>query len=420
MAGSATTPTPPSDDEGAARAERVSKVSRLPWQTIAIGLLSVITLILVGWALQAMSSVVVPFIFSILIALVVAPVDSMVKRRMPRRFGWLGHVAAMGLIIVILFVFLGGIWLSAQRISDAFPQVSQKIEELAPMIASGSSGTAEGAQGASMDRGENAAGAVGSTGSAGTSGSSDVYASVTDQFRGAGGQLGSRIAEYASSYASSGLSSAGSALAAMVLIFFCTLLMLIEAPNWRAKVCAVVDPDQRSGVFESLDVIARQLRRYLLIRVVLGLLTAGLYAAWLWFFGVELLLVWAILAFLLNFVPTLGSLVAGALPVVHVYVQQDFRTAVIVGIGILVIEQIMGNYVDPRVQGKQLSVSPLVILLVLLVWGWVWGVAGALLAVPVTIGIIVTCAHLPRLRPVALFLSDETSMDDLDDIVSAK
>ena len=56
----------------------------------------------------------------------------------------------------------------------------------------------------------------------------------------------------------------------------------------------------------------------------------------------------------------------------------------------------------------------------LLVWGWVWGVAGALLAVPVTIGIIVTCAHLPRLRPVALFLSDETSMDDLDDIVSAK
>lgn len=417
MAGSATTPTPHSDAEGAARTERVSKVSRLPWQTIAIGLLSVITLILVGWALQAMSSVVVPFIFSILIALVVAPVDSMVKRRVPRRFGWLGHVAAMGLIIVILFVFLGGIWLSAQRISDAFPQVSQKIEELAPMIASGSSGTAEGAQGASAGGGENAAGAAGS---AGTSGSSDVYSSVTDQFRGAGGQLGSRIAEYASSYASSVLSSAGSALAAMVLIFFFTLLMLIEAPNWRAKVCAVVDPDQRSGVFESLDVIARQLRRYLLIRVVLGLLTAGLYAAWLWFFGVELLLVWAILAFLLNFVPTLGSLVAGALPVVHVYVQQDFRTAVIVGIGILVIEQIMGNYVDPRVQGKQLSVSPLVILLVLLVWGWVWGVAGALLAVPVTIGIIVTCAHLPRLRPVALFLSDETSMDDLDDIVSAK
>ncbi|MDX1729768.1 MAG: AI-2E family transporter [Aurantimonas coralicida] len=399
------------------RSTRVPKVSRLPWQTITIGLLSVISLILVGWALRAMSSVVVPFIFSILIALVVSPVDSMVKRRMPRRFGWLGHVAAMGLIIVILFVFLGGIWLSAQRISEAFPQVSQKIEELAPMIASGSSGATEGAQSASTSGSENAA--AGTVSSA-PAGSSDVYASVTDQFRGAGGQLGSRIAEYASSYASSVLSSAGSALAAMVLIFFFTLLMLIEAPNWRAKVCAVVDPDQRSGVFESLDVIARQLRRYLLIRVVLGLLTAGLYAAWLWFFGVELLLVWAILAFLLNFVPTLGSLVAGALPVVHVYVQQDFRTAVIVGIGILVIEQIMGNYVDPRVQGKQLSVSPLVILLVLLVWGWVWGVAGALLAVPVTIGIIVTCAHLPRLRPVALFLSDETSMDDLDDIVSAK
>jgi len=410
MAEPATPTRPHSDTEFG----RPAKLTRMPWHTVMTALLSVIAIILVGWALQAMTSVVVPFIFSLLVALVVSPVDSAVKARLPRRFSWLGHIAAMGVILVILFVFLGGIWISAQRISAAFPQVSEEIRSLAPMIG-GAAGSEEPAEAAEGQADAPDTGALGLSG-----GSTDIYASVADQIRGASGQLGSTIAEYASSYASSILSSAGSALAAMVLIFFFTLLMLIEAPRWRAKVCAVIDPQQRSSVFESLDVIARQLRRYLLIRVVLGILTGGLYAIWLSIFGVDLLIVWAILAFLLNFIPTVGSLIAGVLPVIHVYVQQDFRTAAIIGIGILVIEQIMGNYVDPRVQGKQLSVSPLVILLVLLVWGWVWGVAGALLAVPVTIGIIVTCAHLPRLRPIALFLSDETSMDDLDRFVSAK
>ncbi|MEF2551291.1 AI-2E family transporter [Aurantimonas sp. A2-1-M11] len=390
------------------------EASRMPPQKVVIALLSVIAVILVFWALRAMTSVVVPFIFSILVALVVSPVDSMVKKSLPSRFGWLGHVAAMGAIIVILLVFLAGIWLSAQRIADAFPQVSQEIQSLAPMIGDESS-SGDAADSANQE--ETSGDAATSDSS---SGSSDMFSSVTDQIRGASGQLGSTVAEYASNYASSILSSAGSVLAAMILIFFFTLLMLIESPNWREKVSAVVDPEQRSRVFESLDVIARQLRRYLLIRVVLGVLTGALYAAWLAIFGVDLLIVWAILAFLLNFVPTVGSLVAGILPIIYVYVQQGFQTALIAGIGILVIEQIMGNYIDPRVQGKQLSVSPLVILLVLLLWGWVWGVAGALLAVPVTIGIIVTFAHLPRLRPIALFLSDESSMADLDRFASGK
>ena len=166
--------------------------------------------------------------------------------------------------------------------------------------------------------------------------------------------------------------------------------------------------------WSSIGIIAVRLRRYLLARAILGLITALLYAAWLWIFSVDLLVVWALLAFLLNFIPTLGSLIAGALPVLYAFVQKDAGTALAVGAGIFVIEQVMGNYVDPRVQGRQVSLSSLVVLITLLVWGWMWGVAGAILAVPITIAAMIICAHIPRLRPFALMLSNAADMEGLD------
>src|SRR5690606_3089301 len=91
-----------------------------------------------------------------------------------------------------------------------------------------------------------------------------------------------------------------------------------------------------------------------------------LYAGWLAIFGTPLLLVWGILALLLNFIPTIGSLIAGILPVLFVFAQQDLQTAILVAAGLLVIEQVMGNYIDPKVTGRQLSLSPLVVLVSLL------------------------------------------------------
>src|SRR5690606_27153103 len=100
--------------------------------------------------------------------------------------------------------------------------------------------------------------------------------------------------------------------------------------------------------------------------------------------GTPLLLVWAVLALLLNFIPTFGSLIAGALPVLFVLGQQDLSTALFVGAGLLIIEQIMGNYVDPKVTGHQLALSPLVVLVSLVLWTWLWGITGALIATPMT------------------------------------
>ncbi len=176
----------------------------------------------------------------------------------------------------------------------------------------------------------------------------------------------------------------------------------------------MVDAPARREIFDSLGAIAALLRRYILARAVLGLATALLYVGCLWAFGIDLLIVWGLLAFLLNFIPTFGSFVAGGLAVLYAFVQVDVGTALLVAAGIFVIEQVMGNFVDPRVEGRQVSLSPLVVLLAHLGWGWLWGVAGAILAAPMTIALVVVFAHVDALRPVALLLSNERDMAGLD------
>ncbi len=152
-----------------------------------------------------------------------------------------------------------------------------------------------------------------------------------------------------------------------------------------------------------------------MVRTILGAITGTLYGLWTWAFGLEFAIVWGLLGFLLNYVPTLGSIVAGTLPVLFAFFTKDIGTALIIAAGLLVIEQVMGNFVDPRLQGKQLSLSPLVVLFSLLVWGWIWGIPGALLAVPLTVLITIVFAHAAGLRKIALVLSDETDMAGLDE-----
>jgi AI-2 transport protein TqsA len=363
-------------------------------QRVQTWLLASIAVVLAGWALHVMAVVFVPVVFAAFLALLVAPVDRWVAERVPGKLRWLGYVAAMGIILVVLAVFVGSLWFAAQRVVGHLPDISGELPSLLSQ--------AEAPDGAAPSEAR----------------SGRVLGQLGEVFSGAGGALTSRFQDYASQTAASVLRAAGTTLGATALVFFFTLLMLIETPRWRSKLADVLTGSETRESFEAVGVIADRLRRYLLARTILGVLTALLYAGWLWLFGIDLLIVWALLAFLLNFVPTLGSLVAGILPVIYAFVQKDFGTAALVGTGILVIEQIMGNFVDPRVQGRQVAVSPLVVLTVLLVWGWIWGIPGTLLAVPVTIAMVITFAHVSALRPIALLLSSERDLEGLDRIAS--
>lgn len=371
-------------------------------------LLSTITVILMGWALHAAGAFMVPVVFSVFLALLVAPLDRAVSERVPDRVGWLGHVAAIGAVVVALLMFVAMIWIAAQQVVERFPGTSgggSLLPEFGQEMRDQPDASAKGAPGTGATV-EAQADTEPSTPQGVTQGVGELFP--------AGSSLVEELGSWASGIAVRILGTASSALFATVLVIFLTLIMLIEAPKWRQKLACVADGRARQDITEAAAVIATLLRRYLVARTILGVLTALFYVTWLWLFGVDLLVVWALLTFVLNYIPTLGSLVSGALPVLYAAVQKDPGTAIIVGLGIFAIEQVMGNYVDPRVQGRQVSLSSLVVLITLLVWGWIWGIAGAILAVPITIAAMIICAHIGPLRPFALMLSNETDFKGLD------
>lgn len=390
-------PPPPSRPSG----EHGDWLAR--WQAWRINagtwFLGILAALAIAWTLRQSVSVTAPVAFGFFIALCTFPICSWVQQRVSRRLRWLGYVAAMVALLAFLAAFFGGILLAAQYVASEFPQRADNLPQIWEQVLAWA-----------REQGLPVPPEIGQFG---------TETQQSSQPQGAGGRSGSgaqqsrNIVNAISGYAFDILNSVGRALAMMVLIFFVVLLALIEAPIWRDKIASTAGRNDEAWV-RTVITIAQQVRRYLLVRTALGVLSGLAYGLWLLVFGIDYVFVWGMLAFLLNYIPTFGSLVAGALPVLLAFTQKDAGTAIGIGVGILVIEQIIGNYIDPRLQGRQLSISPLVVLFALLVWGWIWGVAGALLAVPMTVLIMVTFAHIPALRPLALFLSNERDMTGLD------
>jgi AI-2 transport protein TqsA len=134
---------------------------------------------------------------------------------------------------------------------------------------------------------------------------------------------------------------------------------------------------------------------------VTGILT-GLYY---WLVGIEFPFVWGLLATVLNFVRTIGSIVAIVPPTLFALAFGGFGTAALALVGLSVIQFTMGNAVDPALQGNALQLSETVVLLSVVFWGWLWGIGGAFIAVPLTIAVVLLCEEFEPMRPIAKFLS---------------
>lgn len=333
----------------------------------------IVAVILIGWALRALAVVVVPLAASVLIALAVMPLRDRVRNHVPERVGWLGTAAAMTLILVVLGLFFGGLWLAAQQVLSELPARPGQIVEALQSAGSepGQSSLAEGAAAgaATTTDGESPAERTTANGGAEQGGAPDEL--LPESARWLFRMLSDRIAGASAGVAAVILNSALATLAGLAIIVFLTLLILTESETWREKVATIATPRTEWRLTESAEVIAGKVRAYLVLKTALGLATAALYALWLWFMGVGLVLVWALSTFLLSFVLVVGSLAAGLLPVAYALLTQDWGAALLVGAGILVIEQVMGNYAAPKLEGDHIALSPLVILLALLFWTWV-------------------------------------------------
>jgi len=128
--------------------------------------------------------------------------------------------------------------------------------------------------------------------------------------------------------------------------------------------------------------------------------------------SVEFSGVWAFLVFLLNYIPTIGSVMSIILPSAFAAATQGYSSAVAVFIGLSVIEAILGNVLDPKVMGKSLNLSTLAILINLVFWGMIWGPVGMFFSVPILAAIYVACAQFDKTRPISILLSADGSIPD--------
>jgi AI-2 transport protein TqsA len=197
------------------------------------------------------------------------------------------------------------------------------------------------------------------------------------------------------------LRAMSSALGNVFLVLLTIGFLLVEATGLPAKLAAALGNDLDTRQMERTRV---QVQSYLAIKTLMSALTGAIVAIALAIMGVDFPLLWGALAFLLNFIPTIGSIIAAVPPVLLALVQLDVWYALFVGLLFLGVNMVIGNILEPTITGRQLGLSPLVVFVSLLFWGWVWGPVGMFLSVPLTMIIKIFLENSPRLNWVALLL----------------
>ena len=151
----------------------------------------------------------------------------------------------------------------------------------------------------------------------------------------------------------------------------------------------------------------REMHQYIAIKTLTSVVTGVALGFWLWLLDADLPILFGVLTFLLNFIPTLGSIVAGVLATSVGLLQHDLQHASLIALGYVVVNVIIGNIIEPRFMGRALGLWPLVVLLSVVFWGWMFGIIGAVLSAFLTQGVKLLFLATPDLRPLALSLGPQ-------------
>lgn len=199
----------------------------------------------------------------------------------------------------------------------------------------------------------------------------------------------------------------------MVLVVAFVGLILLEVDAFRRKIAHESRASHHRRWPAVLARLAGQMQRYMAVRTAIGLMTGAAVGVGALAIGLRFWFIWGLLNFLLNYIPTLGSILGVLPPVLFAWIQFQSPTMVLATLGVVGgVQIIMGNWVDPLLQGKVLALSPLVVLLSVSLWGLIWGMVGALIAVPLTLTVVLTCDGYDRTRPLARLLRGQPPAEE--------
>jgi AI-2 transport protein TqsA len=290
--------------------------------------------------MKAATSILVPLLIAAFLAIVCdQPVEWLHRVRVPRPLALLIVIAAVTLIIAVSMAFVGA---SVGRLIAELPKYETKIEAQ-------KAGFVEWMQGHNI------------------TGITEEDLTFFDP--GTGIRLFGAI-----------LSSLSSLLSNAFMILLLLAFLLVEISVFPKKLERIIGADAR----RQTENVVTSVRQYVGMKMVISLATGAIITLWLRLLNVDYPFLWGTIAFLLNFIPNVGSLMAAIPAVGFVLLEQDFTQALWAGLAYVVVNIVLGSIVEPRVLGEGLGLSGIVVLVSLVFWGWVLGPIGMLLAVPLT------------------------------------
>jgi AI-2 transport protein TqsA len=213
------------------------------------------------------------------------------------------------------------------------------------------------------------------------------------------------------------LGSAGSFLSSFVLIALYVGFMLAERGQVTGKLGHLfANAEQTAEAKRTVDDIVSGIRDYIWIKTLMSVFTAMVSYAVLKWLGVDFSETWALLIFLLNYIPSIGSVLGVVFPALIALIQFDtISQFLVIALLLSAAQFLIGNVLEPAIMGRTLNLSPLVVMVSLAFWGMIWGLVGAFLSVPLTAAIAIACSKVESWRWVAVLLSEDGRVDERRD-----
>ncbi len=336
------------------------ETTQMDKQKVTVALLSVLALVAVCAVLKMAQSVVLPLIIAWLLSYILGPVvTSMTRRRIPTG-------VAVGAVLLLLFgiCYLGGMFLYGRVVVfwNAYPQYQERIMALLET-------------------------------------STSTWNLPFDPLEGInwGPKLGAYMAVTADSILSFTLK--------LIMVMIYLVFLLLGKPYFGYKLQKAFKAERAEKLASILGSISNQTGRYLFLQLLISLATGICVWGALTMMKVDFAITWGAFAFFLNFIPTVGSLIASIPPILVALVQFDsIWPAVITAMLLLTIQMVIGNGIAPKIMGDQLNLSPVVVLISLVFWGWLWGIVGALLSIPIASAIKIVCENVESLKPISTLM----------------
>ncbi len=213
------------------------------------------------------------------------------------------------------------------------------------------------------------------------------------------------------------LNSSLNLVSTIFIVLIYVIFIILEERIFPQKLKMIFTSAEKFDAFsKTMQKIDDSIRTYLSIKTGLCFLSAVLSYVVLIIIGVDFAVLWAFLIFLFTFIPIIGAFVGVLFPTIIAFIQfEGYFDAVLVLCLLSVAQLIIGNFIEPKVLGDKLNLSPLSVIIALSFWGALWGVAGMFLCVPITVILMIIFAQFPTTRPIAILLSGGRGFSDPDD-----